>query len=59
MTIEQIVKALADRNLMAVSTATGIGYQTVRNIARGITKDPHYSVYKALNDYLKGGASNE
>ena len=58
MTLEQIVRALQDRNLTLVSEATGLQYQTVRNIARGITTNPSYVVCKKLEKYIAEGSVN-
>ncbi len=55
MTLDEMVKALDDRNLVKVSEATGVSYQTIRNIAIGKTLDPSISVFKKIEQYLVGG----
>lgn len=52
MTIEEIRDRLKDRNLKAVSDATGIPYYTVQRFAAGTSVRPAYETVKALQDYL-------
>ena len=53
MTVQQIRTALADRRPGLVANATGLSRQTVTQIRDGETKDPAFSVVKALSDYLE------
>lgn len=52
LTLEDIRKRLEDRRLNMVAEATGLHYNTVRNIAVGDNTNPTYEVLKALSDYL-------
>jgi len=54
LTLEEIKKRLEDRRLNMVAEATGLHYNTVRNIAAGENTNPTYEVIKALSDYLTG-----
>lgn len=51
LTIEQIRKRLADRNLAAVAEKIGIHHQSLYRIMKGA--EPSYRVAKALSDYLE------
>lgn len=53
MTVEQVKEALADRRIPLVSEATGLHYNTIKNIRDGITTDPGSSTLKKLSDYLE------
>jgi vacuolar-type H+-ATPase subunit D/Vma8 len=53
MTLEEIRKALQDRRLDKVSTATGLHYNTVRDIRDNSEANPTYFTLKSLSDYLK------
>lgn len=53
MTIEEIAKALADRNLKMVAERTGVHYVTLSRIRNGHHKNPRYETVKALVDYLQ------
>ena len=53
--MDRIVRALADRNLMAVSRATGIDHRTLHRIAKGQIKDPKVSHFVKLREYLRTG----
>jgi transcriptional regulator with XRE-family HTH domain len=53
--LEDIRKRLEDRRLNMVADATGLHYNTVRNIAAGENTNPTYEVLKALSDYLTNG----
>ena len=55
LTLEEIRKRLEDRRLNMVAEATGLHYNTVRNIAVGENTNPTYEVFKALSDYLTNG----
>ena len=54
MTTEQIKQALKDRNLMAVSRASGVAYETVRKVASGSSDDLKFRSVQRLSDYLEG-----
>lgn len=59
MTLEEIRSALKDRRTGIVAKAIGVRIGTVTDIRNGVTKNPSYSVIKALSDYLSppvGGA---
>jgi DNA-binding phage protein len=51
MTLEQVRAALKDRNLQAVSQATGLSAETLYRISRGKNK-PHMATLKIISDYL-------
>jgi hypothetical protein len=52
MTLDEVRRALDDRRLMAVATATRLSYYTVWRVHRGQTKAVSYEVIKRLSDYL-------
>lgn len=54
MSIEQIAKLLADRNIKKVSISTGLSYRTVLSIARGSNTNPSYETLKKLEAYFNG-----
>jgi len=54
MTLEQIRKALRDRNLKAVADETGLHYNTVRELRNNPIYNPNYDTYKKMVDYLRG-----
>lgn len=54
MYLEQIRAALADRRLSLVAEATGLHYNTVREIRDNPDANPTYKAVKALSDYLTG-----
>lgn len=51
MTVEQVVAALSDRNLVVVAERTGLNYHTVWRVATGCT-NPAYSTIEKLSAYL-------
>lgn len=53
MTIEQIMKALQDRNLNEVSRQTGIHVVTLSRIKNGHHRNPRYETVVRLAEYLK------
>jgi DNA-binding phage protein len=57
MTLEQIRKALEDRNLAEVARRTGVSRDTLYRIASGVGA-PSYDTLKSLSDYLTGGEVN-
>lgn len=52
MTLEQIRAALADRMPGKVSEATGLHYNTIREVRDNPNANPTYKVVRALSDYL-------
>lgn len=54
MTLEQIAKALADRRLAVVASATGLTRETLRRIRDGNAKRPAHDTVRKLSDYLEG-----
>lgn len=52
LTKDQVKERLKDRNLMAVSAATGLAYMSVYRVARGMDKQVTYETIKRLSDYL-------
>jgi hypothetical protein len=57
LTLEQIKLALTDRRLGVIAEATGLHYNTLRDIRDNPDSNPSYRVLKALSDYIEG-ASN-
>jgi len=53
MTLGQIQEALKDRRTDKLSEATGLHYNTVREIRDNPRANPTWRVLKALNDYLE------
>lgn len=54
MTLEEIRKSLQDRRLSIVSKATGLHYNTLRNIRDGKSSHVRHSTVEILSKYLKG-----
>ena len=54
MTLEQIRKALSDRMPSKVAQATGLHYNTIREVRDNPNANPTYKVIKVLSDYLEG-----
>lgn len=54
MTLEQIRKALSDRMPSKVAEATGLHYNTIREVRDNPSANPTYKVLVALSDYLEG-----
>jgi len=54
MTVDDIRKALADRNLKKVAEKANLHYNTVILFARGETKKPSYETVTKLIQYLEG-----
>lgn len=52
MTIEEICKALKDRNLTAVALATGLSPHTLYRMVRGDVT-PHNATQQLIANYLK------
>lgn len=53
MTLEQIRQGLQDRRVSLVAKATGLHYNTVRDMRDNDEANPTYKVLKALSDYLE------
>ncbi len=56
MTLESIREALKDRRVSMVAEATGLHYNTVRDLRDNENANPTYKVLKALSDYLESKA---
>ena len=54
LTIDQIRAALRDRRLAKVAEATGLHYNTIREVRDNPNANPTYKVIKVLSDYLEG-----
>jgi hypothetical protein len=54
MTLEQIRKALSDRMPAKVVEATGLHYNTIREVRDNPDANPTYKVLVALSNYLEG-----
>lgn len=52
LTLDQIREALRDRRLAKVAEATGLHYNTIREVRDNPNANPTYKVLKALSDYL-------
>jgi hypothetical protein len=52
MTLEQIKRALQDRRPGLVAEATGLHFNTVRDVRDNPDANPTYKVLKAISDYL-------
>jgi hypothetical protein len=52
LTLEQIREALRDRMPARVAEATGLHYNTIREVRDNPEANPTYKVLKALSDYL-------
>jgi hypothetical protein len=55
LTLDQIREALRDRRLAKVAEATGLHYNTIREIRDNPDANPTYKVIRALSDYLTRG----
>lgn len=53
LTLEQLKQALKDRRPGMVADATGLHFNTIRQIRDGENANPTYKVIKALSDYLE------
>jgi predicted glycosyl hydrolase (DUF1957 family) len=56
LTLDQIQKKLADRNLNMIARETGLAYDTVWRIAKKRAKQPTYDAIKRISDYLEANA---
>jgi hypothetical protein len=52
MTLEQIRQALSDRMPIKVAEATGLHYNTIRQVRDNPNANPTHKVLQALSDYL-------
>ena len=53
LTLEVIREKLKDRRVPLVADATGLHYNTIRQIRDTPEANPTYKVVKALSDYLE------
>jgi hypothetical protein len=53
LTLDQIRDKLQDRRLGMIVKATGVHYNTLRDIRDNLDANPTYKVLAALNDYLE------
>ena len=53
LTLEQIRAALQDRMPSKVAKATGLHYNTIRDVRSNAGANPAYTTLKALSDYLE------
>lgn len=58
MTLEQIKQALRDRRPGIVAEATGLHFNTVRDVRDNPDANPTYKVLRALSDYLTHRETN-
>lgn len=58
MPLEEIRTALQDRRIDKVSKATGLHYNTVRDIRDNEHANPTWRVLKALSDYIEGASTH-
>jgi hypothetical protein len=56
MTLEEIRKALGDRMPTRVAEATGLHYNTIRQVRDNPNANPTHKVLLALSNYLQGQA---
>lgn len=54
LTLEQIRNKLQDRRLGLIVKATGLHYNTLREVRDNLEANPTYKVVKLLNDYFSG-----
>lgn len=54
LNLDQIRKALDDRNMDKVAERTGIHRNTISAIRAGSNQNPTYATLKTLSDYLSG-----
>lgn len=59
MTLPSIRDALKDRRLQVVADATGIHYNTLKNIRDNPKANPTWEVLRSVSDYLDGGQDNQ
>ena len=54
MTLEQVRLALEDRRIVLVSRATGLHYNTIKDVRDGISLNPRHKTVQKLSAYLEG-----
>jgi ribosomal protein L10 len=54
LTLDQIRDKLQDRRLGLIVKATGLHYNTLREVRDNLEANPTYKVVKLLNDYFSG-----
>jgi len=54
LTLDEIRDKLQDRRLGMIVKATGVHYNTLRDIRDNLDANPTYKVIKLLNDYFSG-----
>jgi len=59
LSVTEIRNALQDRRLGIVAKATGLHYNTLRDIRDGTATDPRSSTVTVLSDYLEGRLNTE
>jgi len=59
LTLEQIRRGLADRVPGKVAAATGLHYNTIREIRDNPSANPTYKVLRALSDYLEAATHDQ
>lgn len=54
LTLEKIREALQDRRAAKVADATGLHYNTIREVRDNPDSNPSYNTVRVLSDYLEG-----
>ena len=54
LNLDEIREELKDRRIPFISSVTGVGYNTIKEIRDNPDANPTYKVIKALNDYFSG-----
>lgn len=58
MTIKDIQFALRDRRISMVAAATGLHYNTIKQVRDNPHANPSYRVLRLLSEYLLGAQNN-
>ena len=53
MTLQDIRNALQDRRLLMVAEATGLHYNTIKQVRDNVQSNPTHKVLIALSEYLE------
>lgn len=53
MTLQDIRNALQDRRLLMVAEATGLHYNTIKQVRDNVQSNPTHKVLSALSEYLE------
>lgn len=53
MTLQDIRNALQDRRLLMVAEATGLHYNTIKQVRDNPTSNPTHKVLNGLSEYLE------